>query len=479
VDFRKHFPYPVIRASQEELLAVLGREWDNYEVFSVVAPTGFGKSPIAKSILDATQSCSYIAPTNQLVDQFLAVYPETPTLSRLDSYYCSEWRRPCPAVRGKLRKFCAGCPCGRSIARTKHRRGPGVYNYHIYTSHKIYRDVLVLDEAHNAGRLIQERMGVRLWYHDYKYPRSRAQLLEWLRKMPPSKLRTKKLGLLHQCLTSSKPTHVLHYTTAEFSGKGTRRGHPEERECIDLLPVDVSDAPPIFWPGSVRKVVLLSATINQRDVQELGLNRGRRVLYIECQSPIPPENRPVIVDPVASINHSNLAESTEQIARYIQDELLPHHTGEKGLVHATYEMSGLLRKHLTDPRFIFHDQSNKKQQYELFRKSPPEEGRVLVACGMYEGIDLPGDAGRWQVIAKTPWLSLADPAVAHKAETDPDYYLWETLRVLIQAAGRICRGEEDHGVTYIPDETALRLLEDGKHLIPKYFSEALILPEEK
>jgi Rad3-related DNA helicase len=154
------------------------------------------------------------------------------------------------------------------------------------------------------------------------------------------------------------------------------------------------------------------------------------------------------------------------------DNIANYHFGEKGLVHVTYGMAEMLRKHLAhNDRYVFHDRNNKTEMYEHFRSSP--EPLVLFACGMYEGIDLPDDAGRWQIIAKTPYKSLGDPAIAYKAEKDQDWYNWSALKDLIQACGRVCRHEKDRGVTYILDKSAIRLVNNNSHLIPQWFRDAL------
>jgi Rad3-related DNA helicase len=130
---------------------------------------------------------------------------------------------------------------------------------------------------------------------------------------------------------------------------------------------------------------------------------------------------------------------------------------------------------LTDRRFLFHGKDNKKEVFEQFRKSSPSEGRVLVASGMYEGIDLPLDEGRWQVLAKVPWLNLGIPSVAYMAEKDSEWYIWQTLRTVIQAAGRISRTENDFGVTIVLDTTFNRLINQAREagLLPGWFERAI------
>ena len=495
VDLVSHFPYgDKIRDIQKSVLEEIGRGIGEYDVIVVVAPTAAGKTAIARTILNGYPSSSYILPNNLLVKQVQEEFPETPTLSRLDSYRCEDWARSCAATKGKLGQFCRGCPAAADLMRVKFRGGANVLNYHIYVAHKAYRQVLVVDEAHNLMPWIRDRLALTIWQHDYGYPSNLRDydyqgIARWIETLPANKRKHKKIQQLKAAVSYPKPEYIPQFTSDSFNGKGTVRGHPEERNCIKLLPTDISHAPQLFWPGlgkgrgttdgrpNVETVILLSATIGPKDIEALGLDRYR-VLYIQAESPIAAERRPIVIDPVTSVTRSNLESATEQVARYIDEVLAPQHEGEKGVIHVTYQMARLLTKYLTGPRYLFHDRANKKEQYELFRSSPPESGRILVACGMSEGIDLPEDLGRWQVVAKIPWGNLGNPAVRHMMEKDEDSYYWDTARTLIQTCGRICRTVGDYGVTYVTDSTFDRLYFGNEWQFPEWWKEALLSRED-
>lgn len=480
------FPYDVPREIQKEALLELEKNWNDFDIFVISAPTAFGKTALARTLMNQHTSVSCITPTNLLVEQFREEFGATPSLHRLDSYHCEKWDRPCPATRGKLRNFCSekrdgySCSAARDLATAKYRKGPGIYNYHTYVAHGLHRDVLVVDEAHNVIPFIRDRLAVTIWKHDYKYPGnfSYEKLRTWIAGLPTNKQKHKKIQLLKEAVTYKVPTHVVQFTTEMFNGKGTRRGFPEARECIKLVPVDISDAPPILWPKEVKKVILMSATIGPKDIEQLGLGgpagRGRKLLYIDCKHPIPPGNRPIIPLDIVSVNrHSMENGAVEQLANEIE-KIAEYHQGEKGVIHATYQLAQSLRSVLTGSRFSYHTRMDKSDKYRQFRESDPRDGKVLIACGMYEGIDLPEDLGRWQVLAKIPWMSLGNPAIKHLAELDPEWYNWECLKTTIQACGRISRTPEDFGVTYVLDSSFRRLMQEGSHMIPDWFNQAIV-----
>lgn len=98
----------------------------------------------------------------------------------------------------------------------------------------------------------------------------------------------------------------------------------------------------------------------------------------------------------------------------------------------------------------------------------------MVGSGMYEGLDLAGDSGRWQVITKVPYPSLEDPVTRYLMEQDEEYYHWETIKQLLQASGRICRKLDDYGVTYVVDSSFRRLYTQSQELFPQYWKDSLI-----
>lgn len=481
--FLKNFPYASARDIQVDALKTLEDKWEEYDVFCIVAPTATGKTALARTLMNALRSVSVITPTNLLVNQFLQEFPDTPTLSRMDSYFCEEWQRPCPQTRNKLLKFCKpkvgpdgvtvpGCKCGKDLATAKYQRGPGIYNYYTYMAHKLYRDVLVVDEAHNLLSVIRDRMALKLWQHDLKYPLQMwrpEQVMNWIEGLSEQKRRTKKIQALQESVRFKVPNYIFQRTKDWFNGKGTLRNEPEERDLIKLLPVDITQAPPMFWPREVKKIILMSATIGPKDIEQLGLG-GRKVAYIQCKSPIPWGSRPIIPLDILSVNRQSMQDNISTIAEYIQ-KVTDHHIGEKGVIHVTYQLASLLREHLSDPRFIFHSRDTKNDSYRAFRESGKDS--VLIACGMYEGIDLPDELGRWQLIAKIPWQSLGSPAIKHLADLDPEWYIWETLKITIQACGRVCRTPEDFGVTYVLDKSFGRLIKDGIDMCPEWFLDAI------
>jgi Rad3-related DNA helicase len=198
----------------------------------------------------------------------------------------------------------------------------------------------------------------------------------------------------------------------------------------------------------------------------------RRVLYLEAPSPIPPELRPIIYSPQANMALEGQEEGLPRLAEFLK-ATAERHKG-KGMVHATYALAEKLRPLLEDcPRFLFHDSRSKMAVYQGWRES--SEAGILVGCGLSEGIDLYGQEYEFQVLAKIPYPSLEEPAMRYLAEVKPERYAWMTLRTVAQATGRICRGADDFGVTYIVDSQWENLWKNSMRygIVPEWLREGL------
>jgi Rad3-related DNA helicase len=216
----------------------------------------------------------------------------------------------------------------------------------------------------------------------------------------------------------------------------------------------------------------MSATINEHDIRDLGLD-NRRVVYIECDSPIPPANRPVVVLPTAKVNYENQDAAVPLLAEQIRKLLEKHQ--DSGVIHCTYELAEKIKVLLKDePRLLWHNKYDRDAKYaEYLREAGGGGSKVLVCSGMYEGIDLSYDLARWQVICKVPFPSLADSVVNERLARRPDSYAWSAIRDVLQATGRVCRTPTDKGVTYILDNSFETVWNRWPDLFPGWFRQAV------
>jgi ATP-dependent DNA helicase DinG len=194
-------------------------------------------------------------------------------------------------------------------------------------------------------------------------------------------------------------------------------------------------------------------------------------------SPFPLEQRPIVYRPVGALSRARQAEQEPALFAEIA-AILAAHRSDKGLVHvASYAVARRLVAELarTTPtearRLIYVESSDaKRRALEQHRASPLPT--VLLSPSLREGVDLPDEFLRFQIVTKMPYGDLGDPWTAARRERDPRWYALETAKALVQAYGRSCRHAEDFGVTYILDAQFARFLQHYRPLLPDWFIDA-------
>lgn len=466
------------RDGQAVVLKEIEESYEKADVFVIEVPTAGGKEALSKTIAKWASSVHrekghIIVPTNILVEQGRA--DGTFSLRKKHEYTCEfplEGRTfSCEEGAGPNchGKHCSGCPYVKDLRRA--RVFPyQVSNYYSYMAHKLYTPVLIVDEAHGLVKMLKDLNAKKLWARDYEFPswvRSYSSALNWAKTVNgagKSDAWKKKLSLLVEDLSGGHPRYLVERAIEPL------RGHAEP--LLKLLPIDTSSCPPVLWPkGKVRKIFLLSATIGKSDIRQMGLD-NRRVCWISVPSPIPASRRPFISEPVVTLNTNSSDADYESLAAYVNSKLETH-GDEKGLIHMPYSLVERMQRLLDNPRLIWHTRDNKMEKFAEYRNSA--EPCVLVCSGLYEGIDLPYDACRWQILSKIPWQNLGEPAIRYIADNDRLRYAWDTLRDVIQAAGRVCRTPDDLGVSFCPDKSFARM---PRELMPTYFLDALEAGED-
>lgn len=189
-------------------------------------------------------------------------------------------------------------------------------------------------------------------------------------------------------------------------------------------------------------------------------------------------NNPIKVYNKFDMSYENFEEIKYKTLPII-DEILQNHKFEKGIIHTfNNEIKEFLVENLTDQRrLITHTTQDREQQLDKFKKSPRK--LVFVSSSMDEGVDLPGDLCRFQILYKLPYPSTEDARVQLRERTYEDgneWYVYKMLTRLIQAYGRGIRFEGDYCKTYLLDNRIWEIIDEdyeGNRIIPKYFLDVL------
>lgn len=453
------------RDEQLQLMDKMSACWADYDCFVLQGPPGVGKSLIA--VTAALWAASFemktvICPPNrQLQQQYQRGFPWLAKLWGQEFHRCERFQQKCQDTHRKKKQLeCANvCPYKAEVARAR-AADVVLMNPWAMMSQRMYPDLLILDEAHLIIDSLKEMAGVKLWRHLHEWPdniRTAEDFVVWVQSKPYDKHRHKARKLVE-----SDPSNVvLDFSPQLYFGK--------ETECLRVQPLTCGKEGMNFWPPrKVKKKIFLDATYNDIDGKDAGLYN---TVYIECGSPVHHTRRPIHYMPFVKVSHAQAELSVTQLAECIEMVLARH--ADAGIIHVTYEMAQQLRPLLTDSRLMWHDHLNKSKVFDDWRSGRAGPGQVLMASGMAVGIDLAGAIARWQVLTKVPSLWLGNQAVAFRAERDPEWYAWQTIKTLIQAYGRVCRGVDDWGETYIFDTNFERLYRDYEFRFPIYFREAV------
>jgi len=534
VDLLEHFPSGFTpRPEQAGLLASLadaiGEATEDPtapRVFLVEAPPGVGKSHVAMALARWSGDAYLLTSQKLLQDQYEREFgADLQLVKGRDNYVCERYPdQHVPTSRGMCRRPRGPvCQCPYARAKSAALAGP------IFCTNTAYfatlrhwraeqlrkRRILIVDEAHNLEAQLVNVFTVafppeqaKAWFggplprldsaEDYRVlmrdhlERMEGQLeavtraLEIMRpadvpaetflRMPPSRAE-QELMAERESLESAL-ARVRFFVDAD-DREWVVRYPVDPFATLELVPLSVASMAADLLGESAELVVLSSAYLGHRQViaECFGLDESR-LRSFTSDSPFTVEQRRIEYRPVGALSKATLARLEPALFAEVA-AIMAAHPREKGLIHApSYAAGRRLVAHLAagEPmlsrRLIWVESTEAKARaLELHRASPMPT--VLVSPSLREGVDLPDDFLRFQVVTKLPYPDLGDPWTAARQTRDPRWYALETAKALVQAYGRSCRHAEDHAVTYILDGQFERFLRQYRVLLPPWFLDAV------
>lgn len=446
---------------------------------AVVAPTGTGKSGILRAY--QREFGGVISPpVNVLVDQMERDYPDVNILKGLSNYHCDEWGEDCETVRSYNQNNSCG-NCAYSICRQKVLAAePSIVNpialfYSKQSPHVPYKTVLV-DECHRLLSLLELACSDEFAFSRYKFPEKMTttqELSQWLTKVAQqyadlaktyraqddfkkamrAAKRCTSIAVLRDRMLDQPANFVFWYEDVQLkSGKET---------YLKISPVEVPRGLVDAVLGPYDDLIITSATLPRRWARKIFGSDDFE--YLELDSPIPVENRPVYVKPAGLTAKSDPSE----VAAWISQQMAQYPGNT--IVHVTYSMAKALTRFF--PHALTHTAETKDAVMTRFKT----EGGMWLAPGCAEGIDLPGKQGEVNLIPILPFANIGAPIVAARMALPmgrADYEL-DTLVNTIQMAGRTTRGADDRSTTVIGDARIMRLIQTHKSQVPRSFVDAV------
>ena len=508
------FPFKTYRQGQREAIAQASDAFGRGKRFVVIeAPTGSGKSAIAVTLARQAQSAYILTAQKLLQEQYLRDFPDMALMKGRSNYRClvaPTHAAAAPCIAGRKFPECDDCPyfLAKDMAVAADN---AIMNYAYYLAELNYsggfgpRDLLVLDEAHNAEAALMgfievnlsdvalRRVGISenipsaiddLEFFDFAEDvmpllkgRSKTLDLELRKNQFPADVALEQmqhkqwldnqLGRL-RLLTDSRIEDDVEWVVEHKRGS--------EGQSVTFKPVRVSAfAEPLLFNFGER-VLMLSATILDPPtyLRSLGI-APEEAEVIAVKSEFPPENRPIYPKPVAKLTRHHLERDLPKLVAEIV-ELLESHPYDKGVIHAhTYKIAAYIARNLPkryQKRLVTHYSADGRDA-ALEQHIRSREPTVLLTPSMTEGIDLADDLSRWQVICKLPYPYLGDPQIARRKSLDAAWYEWRTCLTVVQAYGRSVRSAEDFAVTYVLDADFPAFVKRQRKRLPGWFLEAV------
>ena len=523
------FPAPSFRGTQKQALADIRAAFDvDNDVVLVRAPTGSGKSLLARAIMGCARTLEEATPA-----QPTGAYYTTPQVSQLDAVEADSLLADFNVIRGKGNYSCIlpgehdtpvnQAPCARQKGfdcTVKHRcpyysdraiasaqpLAAMTLAYFMQTAGSDVfgtRDVVVIDEAHGLAEwaemyatieLSPERVPV---WDDVGVPdvtaaddpverasrfaetlagvcsRSKDELTNSPELSPAEVARRDRLSELISELTwfvedYRNPESPTTWVVDQVGGEAT---------SLTIKPLD----PARYLQHTVwdrgEKFALLSATILNKNAfcRQVGLDPAR-VALVDVEHTFPVENRPLYDVTQGKMTYEHRDETIPKIARLIV-RLMATHPDEKGIIHAhSYAIADQLADRLAafgvGKRVRIHSKADRDDALAAWKATDSPD--VFISVKMEEALNLTGDLARWQVLCKAPYLNTNDSRVARRLEEGQwAWYHRSALRTVIQACGRVVRSPDDYGATYLADSSLLDLFDRTRSDTPPWFSEQI------
>jgi len=475
------FPAPSHRGNQEAALSRIRAAFEaGNDVVLVRAPTGSGKSLLARAIMGAARRpaetdgpSDAAAGSNRAAIEPTGAYYTTPQVSQLDDVAADPLLEDLNVVRGKRNYDCIlpgetdtpvdRAPCVREDGfdcRVRHRC-PYFSDRSIASNRRIAamtlayfmqtagsdvfrkRDVVVVDEAHGLAEWAEMYATIELdersvpGWADLEVPTvdgdldATASFAESLL----ARLDRRKDDLLAKPELTADEAAVrdrlqeriseLQWFLADYRDPaGTTtwlvdQGDGDANDPITIKPL----SPERYLRSTVwdrgETFALLSATILDKAAfcRGVGLDPAD-VALVDVGHTFPLDHRPLYDVTCGKMTYEHRDETLPAVARTLV-RLLARHPDEKGLVHChSYGIQEQLRERLDEFGVGARVRAHDRDGRDdaLAAWKGTDDPDVFLSVKMEEALDLEGELCRWQVICKAPYPHTGDSRVAHRLD---------------------------------------------------------------
>jgi len=244
----------------------------------------------------------------------------------------------------------------------------------------------------------------------------------------------------------------------------------------------------ILEPKANRFLFMSSTILNFKEfASDMGLPEDE-VAVMSLPSEFDKDTRPVYFHPTSKMsfgwNKPERQALRTKMSNKVIDLLNNKHGPDSGVIHTgSFPHAKWLISQLQgniSHRIITHSKDDNSSRDDSIKEFTANQGKhpmVLISPSATEGLDLVKDTARFAIFLKVPYPYLGDAWVKRRKDLSNEWYQRQAMIAIIQGGGRIVRGKDDWGVTYILDESFNYLWSQFKRLTPDWWKEAFYLPE--
>lgn len=458
-EYKEYFHRDKIREAQYDIMGKLFKSESKNIV--VQAPTGIGKTEVYLSYAryNKFNNTMIVVPDrameNQLLDDYdifaikgkanysCGIYPE----QNAEMSNCNfEKQHTCPS----------DCPWriarSRALSLTQHN-GIIATNFANYKRYVNENTIIIFDEFHKIIKELSHPVEIPNGYNLESLP----LLISGIESEIDELFATISMGLeagedvssyklQHKKLLSKMGQYQFMYDNKEYAFSYVKYN----RTYIKLDETGLFN----YMLHSPNKQIFISATPLKTD--------GYYELITTDKNVVNRKNAPVVYMPLANMSRYSIMEQDfMKIASFITDKVLKD---GKAIIHTvSTEYASILSKFLNRFKCAIHEKGNLSEVMEKFRNGNYD---ILLTASGDSGFDFYGDKFKQQFIIKVPypardseWAGLAEKVGNDEMEKR---YNQAAVDTIVQICGRIARGSDDSGITYILDSKFTDLYLDNR-----------------
>ena len=473
-------------------------------------PTGFGKSIVAiiAGHLSGRWKIVYLTYTKGLQYQLMADFDGPVQMHEIrgqSNYECMD----APPARVDEGKCHAGETCDlKSVCSYYHALQFAKWsrftntNYSYWLAQNYYGDgllpkneldevegtypLVVMDEAHLAGRALEQHLTVNLGEMDFSVLGWEMEEMQaWTWEQWQLKCKYKEGELNHEASELAK--EMKDHTAS----RGERRRYKMlknlelQMKAVGTAEIEwvrewggssVSLCP--VWPSHYNgrlfigdKILLMSGTLTRKSVEKLGI-KEEECEWIDSPSPFDPANSPITQINIGfRVEYKTPPENMEVWARVI-DQIVEKQGDRKGILFTVsyprselfYRLSGLPRSTL-----VTHHRRNTLERVEYFKKS--RGPKLLVSPSVTSGWDFPDTECEYIIIGKVPFVTATGELTKARQKEDKEWVHFLAMETIVQEAGRGTRKMSDHCEVFVVDDHFSWFWPKYKHFSPRWFQD--------